>query len=315
MKFALLAIVCASSTIAGPLNGPQPGYILDARSGTLRPVLGIPGAMQLGAPVSLPFQVTSADFDASGNFAVVVSNEMPSHAYVLQGLANPSITDMGAVADHTSILGLSSNGQVAVLSAPGQLQFLTAVTTAPVLANAFPTQALLGPISAGIVDAAGQCALVGTASGNLGAFETFCADGSTQRLFTQTGMQITAIALANQGQDALLADSGGQQILRAAAYAQPGAFTAVASAQDGIANPVGLQVNGQQAIVADAGASCLFVIDLSGQAPTQAIPLNNAPARAKPLSDRTVLLLTDPTAAPFISFDLRAMQPFFIPTN
>jgi hypothetical protein len=315
VRTVFLALLFSGLSSAGPLGGPSPGFILDARSGSLRPVLGIPGAMQLGTGISLPFQVTSADFDPKGNFAVVISNETPSHLYLIQNLTNPVTTDMGAVADNSSVLAVNSTGQAAVLSAPGQIQFLTGIATSPVLANAIPTQALLGPISAAVVDDAGQCAVLGTSAGSEGALETLCSDGTSQRIFMQTGMLISAIALSSQGQDAILADSGGQQILRAAGYAQGAAISTLAASRDGINTPVGLQVTGQLAIVADAAASSIFVIDLSGQTPITAVALNGAPARLKLLANRTVALLTDPTIAPFTIFDLQAMQSFFIPTN
>jgi hypothetical protein len=315
VRVLMIALLTARIVCAGPLGGPVPGYILDARSGTLRPILGIPGAMQLGTGINLPFQVTSADFDPSGALAVVVSNETPSHLYVIQNLSNPAITDMGAIADNSSVLAVSSTGQAAVLSAPGQLQFLTGINNSPVLSSAVPAQALLGPISAGVLDDAGQCALVGTSADTTGAFETLCADGTSRRILTQPGMHIIGIALANQGQDAVLADSAGQQILRVANYAQSTAVSTLAASQDGINTPVGLQVRGQQAIVADSAASSIFLIDLSGQTPIQAVALSGTPTKLKFLTDRSVAVLGDPTLAPFTIFDLQAMQSFFIPTN
>jgi hypothetical protein len=315
VKILILTLLTAAIVCAGPLAGPVPGYILDTRSGSLRPILGIPGAMQLGTGISLPFQITSADFDPSGTLAVVVSTETPNHLYVIQNLSNPAITDMGAIADNSSVLAVSSTGQAAVLSAPGQLQFLTGINNSAVLSSAVPTQTLLGPISAGVLDDAGQCALLGTSADTAGALETLCADGTSRRILTQPGMHISAIALANQGQDAVLADSAGQQILRVANYAQSTAVSTLAASQDGINTPVGLQVKGQQAIVADSAASSIFLIDLSGQTPIQAVALSGTPTKLKFLADRSVAVLGDPTLAPFTIFDLQAMQSFFIPTN
>ncbi len=315
MKILILAGILASPLMAGTLGGPLPGFVLDPRSGSIRPVMGMPGAMQLGAAVPLPFQAVSAEFDPNGGFAVVISNEQPGHLYVIQNLSNATVIDMGAVADKSTVLGINNTGQTAVLSAPGQLQFLTGMAGTPVLAEALATQSLLGPISAGIVDAAGQCALLGTSSGQTGAFETFCQDGASQRIFSQAGMQITAITLANQGQDAIVADSGGQQILRIANYSQSSATSVLGSINDGLNNPIGVQVNGQQMIVADAGASAVFLFDLSGQNSTQTIQLGSAPVRLKALGNQTVLLLNDPSAVPFNIFSLQTMQPFFIPTN
>jgi hypothetical protein len=315
VKSFALSLLASVISFAGPLTGPMPGFILDARSGSLRPVLGIPGAMQLGDRVSLSFRVVSADFDPNGNFAVVISDEAPSHVYVVRNLTNPTVTDLGTIADNSSVLAINNAGQSAVLSAPGQLQFLTSLTTSPVLANALPTNGLLGAITAGVVDDAGQCALLGTVSDAAGALESLCADGSSQRFVLRTGLRISAIALTNRGQDAILADSAGQQILRVTGYAQALEVSVLATSHDGISTPIGLQLNGQQVVVADSGASSIFVIDLNGQSPIRSIVLNGVPVRFKLLADRTVALLSDPTLAPFSIFDLQAMQPFFIPTN
>jgi hypothetical protein len=315
VKAFTLSLLLSGLSFAGALNGPVPGFILDGRSGSLRPVLGIPGAMQLGNGINLPFRVVSAEFDPNGGFAVAVSDEAPSHLYLIQNLTNPTVTDMGVVADHSSVLAINSTGQTAVLGAPGQLQFVTSLNGSPTLGNAIPTRALLGPISAGIVDDTGQCAVVGTTSDMGGALESLCADGSSQRFLTQAGMRISGIGLTNQGRDAILADSAGQQILRVASYVGFAGVSVLASAQDGVTTPVGLQVNGQQAIVADSGTSAIFLIDLSGQAAIRSISLTSAPARLKLMADRTIALLGDPTLAPFSIFDLQAMQSFFIPTN
>ncbi len=315
MRFLALSLLAAGIVCAGTLGGPVPGYVLDTRSGMLRPILGIPGAMQMGTGVNLPFQITSADFSSNANLAIVISNEKPSHLYIIQNLSNPSATDLGAIADHSSVLGLSSSGQAAVIGAPGQLQFLTGINNSPVLSGAVSTQALLGPISTGVLDDAGQCALLGTTADTMGAFESLCSDGTSRRILSQAGMQITAIALSNQGQDAVLADSAGQQILRISGYTGSTGVTTLATAKDGIASPVGLQVNGKQAIIADSAASAIFLLDLSGQTPMQTIVLPGAPAKLKFLADRSVAMLGDPTLTPFSIFDFQAMQSFFIPTN
>ncbi len=311
----LLLTLSVTPAWSDAVSGPVPGYVLDSRTGTLRPVLGIPGAMQLGSRVPLPFTVASVEFAPGANLAAVISNETPAHFYVIQNLSNPTINDLGPVADGSIVLAINRTGQTAVLTAQGQLQFVTGLTRLPVLANAIPTRGLLGAISAGAVDDAGKCALLGTAADSTGSLQTFCSDGSSQTLLSQAGLRIAAIGLANSGQDAILADSAGQQILRVAGYTQPGAITALATANDGISTPVAMQVNGERLMVADSAASVLFFIDLSGQAPIQSSQLNSPPSRLKFLADTTVLVLNDASTAPFTVFDLQTMQPFFIPTN
>jgi hypothetical protein len=271
--------------------------------------------MQLGDALDLPFHVLSAEFSSQGNVAIAVSNETPRHAYVIQNLGNPVLIDLGNVADSSSVVSVNSTGQAAVLTAPGQLQFLTSLLTVPVLSNAIPTSALLGVPTAGVVDDLGRCAILGTVDDANGALETLCADGSSQRILIQSGLRISAIALTNQGSDAIVADSTGQRVLRISNYATSASVSTLAGAADGITSPVGIQISGPLALIADTSTSSIFAIDLTGQSKTQVFLLTAAPAQLKVLADRSIALLTDPASPQFIIFDLQAMQSFFVPTN
>lgn len=316
-----LALAGALMMEAAPLTGPMPGYLLDARTNSIRPVFGMPGAMQMGSAVNLPFAVVSADFGPDGNSAVVISAEQPAHLYVIRSLdvtrslAKPIAMDLGTVSDGASVLSINASGNAAVILSPGQIQFVTGLANTPALSVAVPASALLGPISAGVLDNAGQCALLGTSLAGVGAVETLCADGTSQRLSTQAGMNISAIALANQGQDLMVADVAGKQILRLSGYAQAPLVTTVATVADGLSNPIGIQVAGDIAIVADAGTPAVFTIDLTGSKAVQVSVLDVPPARLKFLADRNILLLSDPSAALFTIFQLSAMQSYFVPTN
>jgi hypothetical protein len=310
LSTSLLLAVCVSA--AGP-GGTVPGYILDSRQAAIRAIYGIPGALQLGAPLDLPFRVTSAAFGPAGDYALAISGQQPAHAFLIQSLGSvPSVTDLGAVADGTRVLAVNASGSAALLYAGdgSAIQFVTGLPQAPAVSGIVSTAALAGAITAAALDTAGACAMLGT-----GALETLCADGTSQRILA-AGMTISDVTLTNQGQDVVLADRAAQQIVLVSQYAQSANVSVLAGPADGIDTPVGVQaVSATQILVADSGASAVFVIDPTAAGHITTVNVNVAPTQLRPLADRSILLLNDVSAMPFTIMDLQSMQTFFIPTN
>jgi hypothetical protein len=309
---AVLLLSFISCFAGGGPTGPLPGFVLDPRNSTIRPVFGIPGALQLGPAVPLAFGVVSADFGPNGAFAVAISDEQQAHAYLIRNVssATPDIADLGVVAAGSTVLGLDSSGVAALLSSPGQLQFLTGLPAAPALAA--PVAMAPGDISSAALETGGGCALLGASAGVL---ERYCADGSSAALLTSPGSLFSAIAIVNAGRDVLLADRAAKQVLTVNDYRGQATVSPLAAASDGLVNPCGLVVNGKTAFVADAGAAAVFSIDLSGQQPIASQTLGMAPSRLKALTDSSILLLNDPSGTPFTIFQTDAMRSFFVPTN
>jgi hypothetical protein len=310
IKYLATCLVVTASVFAAGPGGPVPGYILDSRSAAIRPVYGIPGALQLGSPLNLPFGVISAAFGPAGDYVLAVNDQQPAHAFLIQSLAGvPTLSDLGVVADNTRILAVNASGSAALLYAGDgtAVQFVTGLPQSAAVSGPVATASLAGPITAAALDAAGACATVGT-----GSLETLCADGTSQQILSATGMNISAIVLANKEQDIIFADQAAKQIV----LVRSSNATVLASASDGIAVPVGLQaVSSTQVLAADSGASAVFAIDPTGAQSLSVINLATAPTQLRPLADRSIVLLTNASAMPFTVMDLQSMQTFFIPTN
>jgi hypothetical protein len=311
MLFALLMTV--SLFAAGPV-GPVAGWVLDSRSSTIRAVTGLPGALRLADAVTLPFGLTSAEFSPSADRALVLTADTPAHVVVLKSLheAAPVIADLGEVAAGTRILGVNAKGTAALLYAPTQneLRFLSGLDRDPVLSSPVSTASLAGGITAGILDDAGQCAVLGT-----GVIETLCADGSTSRVLSDTTFLVTALAFANSGRDLVIADAAGKQIVRINSYAQVPAVTVLASASNGLARPIALAVlSSGQILVADADSQTILAIDPSTGA-VLTTQLDIVPTQLRPLADRSLLLLNDLSALPFTLLATEAMRTYFVPAN
>jgi hypothetical protein len=305
-------LVASCAFAAGP-GGPVPGYILDSRTSVIRPVLGIPGAMQLGAPLSPGFNVTSAEFGPAGDFALAMDDRTPAHLYLVQQLSStPAASDLGALANDARVLAINSSGSAGMVysASTSQIWFATGLPQQPVLSAPISTANLAGPITAAALDDAGACAIAGT-----GALETICSDGTSRRIL-ETGLNVASIALSLNGQDAIVADQAATQVLFIPNYAQSSASTVIAAASDGLNTPAAVRaISATRILVADNAASKLFSIDTSGAQTVQSIDLNIAPTQLRPLADRGILLLNDAATLPFTIMDLSQMQTFFIPAN
>ncbi len=313
MKRLALALIAASLPLAGNPGATVSGYILDSRTAVIRPVYGIPGAMRLGSALDLPFGVMSAVFGPAGDYALVTTDEQPPHAWLVQNPATaPNPVDLGAVTAKTRAVAVNAPGTAALLASPdtGTIQFASGLPQAPALSAAVSTGTLAGPVSAAALDDAGLCAVLGT-----GALETLCADGTSTRILP-VGMTISALVVANKGQDLFFTDSAAQQAVMVRNYGQSQTPQVLAQASDGLLSPLAIQfINASQVLVADAGASTVFAIDPGGNQAMQTVALDAVPSQLLPLTDRTILLLNDVSALPFTIMDVQSMQTFFIPAN
>ena len=313
MKIVFALLFTANLFAAGP-TGPVAGWTLDSRTGTIRAITGLPGALRLADAVVLPFGVTAAEFTPSGDRALVLTATTPSRLMVLKALQSvaPEIADLGEVADGTRLLAANAKGNAAVVysAAQNELRFVTGLDREPVLSSPVSTAALAGPITAGILDEAGQCAVLGT-----GAIETLCADASSNRVLPDTTLNITALAFANGNRDVIFADAAGQQIVRINGYAQAPALTVLAAQSSGLIRPIALAILASgQILVADADAQMLLAID-SATGTIVSTQLDIAPTQLRPLTNRTLLLLNDLSALPFTLFATEAMRTYFVPAN
>lgn len=313
IKHICISLLFAASMAAAGPGGIVPGYILDSRSSAIRAVYGIPGALQLGAPLDLQFGVVSAAFGPSGDYALAIGVQQPPHAFLIQSLSGtPNVTDLGVVADGTRALAVNASGSAAVLYAGDNsaIRFVTGLPQLPVLSPSVSTSALAGPIAAAALDAAGGCAILGT-----GALETLCADGTSQRILP-AGLNVSDLMLANKEQDLIFADPTAHQIVLVTQYAQAAIVSVLAGSADGIDTPLGLQsFSSTRILAADSGAAKVFIIDPTGVAPLTSLDTNIAPTQLRSLADHSILLLNDASAMPFTVLDVQSMKTFFIPTT
>ena len=274
-----------SAGVAGPVTG----FIFDAPSGAVRPMLGIPGAAYLGNVVAAGLNSASVAPDGSAALAVQLGRLVLYTG--LRGATPPvALHVAGAIAgaDLFAWAGNNSANNAAAVycSRTGKAQILTSLAPSPVAAVPIDLLGLPGQVTALAFD--GQRLIVGVANSDAGGIYLASASSGIQRIAHATNP--SAIDLA--GASLFFADKQSQQIWQVQSYA--GTPAAVLFANDsGISSPAGLQVSadGQRLYAANAGSRTLAVYDIASRTPLQSLDLNCTPTRLDLFGDSSTFLL------------------------
>lgn len=285
----LILILCAGSMAGWAANdaavqGPVTGYIFDAQTHAIRPMLGIPGAAYLGAPVAS--RVDAAAVSPDGSAALVVQ---AAQVTLYSGLANlqPAAVPMpGALAADNFAWGPSGTAAAVYSSATRQAQVLSNLPAAPSAGLPMDLSGLAGKVTAMAFD--GQRIILAVASATAGGIYSVTAQSGPQ-LVASAGSPF-AIVLA--GADLYYADNQAQQIWQVRSYATRPAPVLFA-ADAGISSPAALQLSsdGARLYVANAGSRTLGVYDVAARSPVQSLPLNFSPTKLDRFGDASVFLL------------------------
>jgi hypothetical protein len=291
-RFFIALCALAVSGWAQPsagVAGPVTGFIFDAQSGAVRPMLGIPGAAYLGQGVAAGLNTASVAPDGSSALAVQQLGRLVLYTG-LRGATPPAALNVpGAIAaaDHFAWAANSTGNAAAVYSSrTGQAQILTSLAQSPVAAVPIDLSGLPGQVTALAFD--GQRLIVGVASNEAGGIYLASASSGIQRIAHAASP--SAIDLA--GASLYFADNQAQQIWQVQSYA--GTPAAVLFANDsGISSPAGLQVSadGLRLYAVNAGSRTLAVYDIASRSPVQSLDLNFTPTRLDLFGDSSTFLL------------------------
>lgn len=122
-------------------SGPTLGFVPGAAPWQLQPILGIPGAARLGAPVSLPTTITQLAVAPGQSYAIAAQgpNDPASLALLrVNGAlqAAPLLTPLPGALAHPDLIAFSPTGQSLALysQAANQVQVFTGLPTSPRIA-------------------------------------------------------------------------------------------------------------------------------------------------------------------------------------
>ncbi len=265
MRITGLILFSAACAVAqnGSFGTPIAGYVLDRSTSSLRPVLGIPGAATLGAPIQSDYSWNAAYVAPKGDSFIGVAIDGSTHWFVMSGGAFAEKTVAGIMTLPARVV-YSPNGTAAALYGSGQAQIVTGLPGAPSIAATIQIKA---PSEAGqrhiapllAVSDDGQYLL---AAGN-GSIQLANANGSVRTVMPAGSAAAVAFApgthdaaIAARGTGALLIrDIDGSAIQQLLAP-DGQAFNAVAG--------IAFSTDGSHVFYASASAKSVSVFDLAG---------------------------------------------------
>ncbi len=304
-----LAITGWAQPSAG-VAGPVTGFIFGGPSGTLRPMLGIPGAAYLGGALATGLENASVAPDGSAALAVQQSGKLMVYSG-LRNAASAAVAVTGGIPGADFIVFSPDSSAAAVYSSSSrQGQMLSGMAKSPAAGPAIDLSGLPGRVVALAFD--GQRLILGV-SGDSGGIFVATASAGAQRIAAASNP--AAIALA--GSSLYFADGGTQQIWQVQSYAST--LAAVVFGNDNsIDSPAGLQVSadGQRLLVANAGNRKLTVYDIASRTATQSLDLPFIPTRMDRIGDPSVFLLNGSGQGPiYVLRDAGAGKAavFFVP--
>ncbi len=244
----------AEQDVPTGLRGPVIGYVLDEPMKVIRPINGILGSSVLGQPLTLPFPIAAAAFSPSREFALLISAEENSKAFLLRNLGGAnSVDSIDGVILAIDRVVLNTEGTAAALlsSSTHQIQFLRGLPSSPTAGPTLDISPIAGTITAVAIDWAGTNILIG-ASADYGALYVATDWQASPRLIASFGSP-TAVALLHGDHDVIVADAAVNELILIRNYATAPDSFRLAGRSDGISGPAGLRISsdGRKLYIAD----------------------------------------------------------------
>ena len=188
----------------GQVGGPAVGFVFDAAAGALRPILGIPGASTLGAPLDAGFALSWASVAPRQDSATAIDTNGTLHLLRLgSGVAE---VRCGACPSTADAAVFSPSGTAVALYSAGRVQIVTGLPDAPaggasfeVVAPSRGARTAAGPPGLALSDD-GAWLLVSTPA----SADLFAASGGPRQLLRTGGYPLGAFAARSH--DAAVAD-------------------------------------------------------------------------------------------------------------
>jgi hypothetical protein len=262
-------------TSAVGLHSPVGGFLVEASTGQLRPVIGSAGSAILGDPVAFPLGVRSLSMSPSGAFAIAeLDGEQPISVFSGIGEAVPSLQPLVGGFLHADTIEFSPTGSAAAVysQAHNRIQVFRGLPGSPELREV-DLSSLTGSVTALAVSDDGSTLWIGVFdAGSGGAVYRAGADNAITPVLP--GVNACSIRFVPNSNDALMADAGNDRILLAKAAADGTRVTTLAGPDEGVDSPaaIALLSNRRTAVVINAGTKAALCINIdSGE--TKSVPL------------------------------------------
>jgi hypothetical protein len=310
----------ADSSVPTQLRGPVLGYVLDARSQSVRPINGIPGAARIADPLPVPFPVAAAAFSSRSDFAVLVSADEDRGVFLLKDAgATPSLEPLvgGIAAVDRIALNAADSAAALYSAATRQLQIVRGLPADPQAGPALDLSSLPGAVTALALDRAASGALVAVSEGGRGALYRITEGPEPVTRILSDLAAPSAIALLNQDRGAVIADAAFHEVILLWDFAAGPEMVRLAGERDGISRPIGLALSvDQRKLFIAAGDRKLHVFDLDTRVIEARFELDAVPTRLDRLQGASTFLINDAGDEPLLLFDtVESPAIYFVPAR
>jgi len=299
----IVLLVCMTATLAGQIPAsfrvPVLGYVLDREIHAIRPVVGIPGNSRIGSPIDFGVPVSDVAFLGDQQYAVVVSPQEAEALFV--DLEDPAhVQHIAGVSSSISSIRASADGTKAALydSHSGQIFVVGGIPTALTVLRTIDVSLEGTGLTRFAITNDGMSALLayrGEESDTLYTWEP-----TTGRRFVTGAARIADIAFV--GADAVVTDSGSDQVLLIRGVRDQAAPALVADFRDGVNQPGAIAVSSRNEIYIGV-AEAVLVMDATGHL-LRRVPCGCTITTMTPLRD-AALQLTDQLDRPLWVLDTR----------
>ena len=305
-----------NSSSSTQLAGPGLGMIFDQVRGGLRPILGLPGAAIMGGVVELGSELTQSWISPRHEYALGRLKDDPGLVLLHLDRGALSAEPLPGSIPGVTRIALSPAGASAILygGETRRVQLIRGLPSSPSVVAEVDLSQLpdsVGPLA--VSDDAGA-ALFFVSEGESGTLYAITANGGLK--WVSAAEEVLGISFLAHRQDALIADRRANTVLLIRDVAGAAEKSVLVAEQDGIQNPVAVQISDDQrrVFVANSGSASVSVLDLNGGPPTQ-IPCSRVPSGLYRLAGSSLFRLTEFSEAPLLLLDGAGDEPriFFIP--
>lgn len=293
------------------LQAPVLGYVFDPEAGTLHRVDGIPGASAVGDALPLDLVIAQAAVSPSQDYAVV--SDVEGRAWIV----NLSVSPVSAVLLEGALAGaegamISPTGARAALysAAEGEVQWLSDPAGSPAVGATADLPEGAGSWTAFAISDRGVI-LAAAAQSNGGSLYALRAGTDFQRIAALS--RASDLAFFTRSNDAVVADAGASEVLMIRDVVGSRQSSVIASANDNVHNPFGVEVTADGRYVAVAVPGGIASVPVFGGAPAL-MDCACAPTSLVPLAGGNVFQLTADIGSPMQIVEVGAdSRMLFIP--
>jgi hypothetical protein len=286
------------------MKGVVTGFIFDRDASIIRPILGIPGAATQADAVLPATKLRTAAISSQQDFALAVeaaSNDL----IAIRGLRDSrSVRRIASGTRPIDMIRLSPQGTAALLyrRESNTVQFISGLPGAPRVWNEIDIGHLPGLVATLAVSDDARLALAAINQQDSASLFLVDRAGNTRPVFSSR--RLSAVSFVSATHNALLTDDADSKVVWIHDAGVTAAAIPLATSEDGVSRPVGVEASpdGRRVFVANASPGSVLEIDRRTHIAILH-PCACSPTGLAALNDNVMFRLTEPSGAPLWIFD------------